>query len=160
MTNYENSPGDCILIYISGYCPAQRGRASFAVTIRRIVDGREVKMMKIVSTARETTAAQREVAALLAALRCLKRDEQLRVIIRSDLKYVLQGASEWLANWKERGWKAANRKPIEVPDLWKQIDSQLAELSAVQIEFQWVPSGVNDARNVEVTEMSQRQVAA
>ncbi len=47
----------------------------------------------------------------------------------------MQGITEWLANWKKRGWKTANRKPVKNQDLWQALDEQCQRHD---IEWCWV----------------------
>jgi ribonuclease HI len=57
------------------------------------------------------------------------------VKLYTDSKYVLQGATEWLPNWKARGWKTAAREPVKNQDLWQLLDAAVA---AQDIEWHWV----------------------
>jgi ribonuclease HI len=48
-------------------------------------------------------------------LGALKR--RCAVKLYTDSKYVLQGITEWLPNWKARGWRTAAREPVKNQDL-------------------------------------------
>ena len=61
----------------------------------------------------ELTAAIGGLGALSTALR--------GEAIHLDSKYVLQGITEWLPNWKARGWLAAARQPVKNQDLWQLL---------------------------------------
>ena len=73
-----------------------------------MIAGRHRKTMH--GGARETTNNRMELTAAIEALNALKRPS--KVVLHTDSKYVMDGISEWLANWKKRGWKTANRKPV------------------------------------------------
>lgn len=66
------------------------------------------------------------------------QDEYFHVTIISDSQYLIKGASEWLPNWKKKGWKDASNKPIKNMDMWKYIDKILSDTSRVVFDFKWV----------------------
>jgi ribonuclease HI len=57
------------------------------------------------------------------------------VDLYTDSKYVQKGISEWLAGWKARGWKKADKKPVMNADLWQLLDEAA---SRHQIKWHWV----------------------
>jgi ribonuclease HI len=57
------------------------------------------------------------------------------VEIYTDSKYVMQGISDWISNWKRNGWKTAAKKPVKNYDLWQLLDKEVAEHS---IDWNWV----------------------
>ena len=65
----------------------------------------------------------------LSALNC-----RCNVSVYTDSEYVRRGISQWLANWKKRGWKTANRKPVKNEDLWRKLDELAAQHD---IEWHW-----------------------
>ena len=74
-----------------------------------------------------------ELMAVICSLEALT--EPCSVSITTDSKYVLQGMTEWLANWKRRNWQTAAKKPVLNVDLWKRLD---AAAGGHQIEWHWV----------------------
>lgn len=160
MNAYETLPQDCIVAYYSGHSEPPRGKAAYALTIRRIVRGKTVKCWEIVMKAEDSTLAEREVAALLHLLNCLRPDEPLPVIIRSDYAFTLRGATEWMANWKARDWKTSDKKPVSHAEQWMQIADRLDVLAKVRLSFQLVPPKADDARNAKVTALAKQEVAA
>ena len=60
-------------------------------------------------------------------LACIKGLEQLSepcsVDLTTDSQYVRQGITQWIHNWKKRGWKTAAKAPVKNVDLWKALDS-------------------------------------
>lgn len=156
----EPTPDHCILAYISGHSVSPRGRAAFAVTLRRFVHGKLEKEVTHVVHAADSTLAEREVAALLFLLNCLRLDEPLPVIVRNDYAYTLDSVTKWMEGWKARGWKTSDGKPIKHLDMWMKIDARLKALAPVDLSFQLVPKNSDDALNVEVTELAKKAVAA
>ena len=55
--------------------------------------------------------------------------------LTTDSQYVRKGITEWLPNWKRRGWKTAARKPVKNADLWQRLDQAVADH---EVEWHWV----------------------
>src|SRR5271168_395515 len=68
----------------------------------------------------DTTNNRMELAAAIGGLKALKR--RCAVKLYTDSKYVLQGVTEWMPNWKARGWRTAARQPVKNQDLWQLLD--------------------------------------
>ena len=70
-----------------------------------------------------TTNNRMEMQAALALLQRITREpRQPGFTIRTDSKYLIQGFSQWLKGWKQRGWKKADGKPVLNRDLWEELD--------------------------------------
>jgi ribonuclease HI len=91
---------------------------------------------------KETTNNRMELTAVISALEALNRPCQVRLY--SDSKYVLQGITEWLENWKKRGWRTATNKPVKNDDLWRRLD---VVKNKHQIEWVWVKGHSGDQGN-------------
>jgi ribonuclease HI len=80
-----------------------------------------------------TTNNRMELTAVIRALEALKRPSEARIY--TDSEYVRRGITEWVKNWKARGWKTADRKPVKNQDLWERLDALAA---GHKIEWRWV----------------------
>ncbi|MFK7862904.1 MAG: ribonuclease HI [Pseudohongiellaceae bacterium] len=80
-----------------------------------------------------TTNNRMELTAVIKGLEALSKP--CEVSVTSDSKYVLSGITEWMPNWKKRGWKTASKKPVQNVDLWKRLDELAAKH---QIQWNWV----------------------
>lgn len=80
-----------------------------------------------------TTNNRMELQAAIAALEALKRP--CVVELTTDSEYVLKGITEWVHNWKKRGWKTADRKPVKNADLWEILDAATARH---RVSWHWV----------------------
>ena len=80
-----------------------------------------------------TTNNRMELTAVIRALEALKR--HCEVDIYTDSQYVQKGISEWLAAWKRRGWRTADKKPVKNVDLWQRLEELAAGHS---IRWHWV----------------------
>ena len=115
-------------IFTDGACRGNPGPGGWAALL---VAGKE---RKEVSGAEDLTTNNRmELMAAIRGLGALKR--RCAVMLYTDSKYVLQGITEWLPNWKARGWRTAAREPVKNQDLWELLDAAAA---AQDIEWHWV----------------------
>ena len=94
-----------------------------------------------------------ELKAVIEALSALSKP--CKVTLTSDSTYVLKGISEWLPNWKKRGWRTAGKKPVKNGDLWKTLDD-LAEMH--EIEWHWVKGHSGHIENELVDQMANRGI--
>jgi ribonuclease HI len=115
-------------IYTDGACRGNPGPGGWAAIL--MSGGRE-RELSGAETA--TTNNRMELLAVINALAALKR--RVRARVYTDSQYVRLGMTEWLAGWKARGWRTADRKPVRNQDLWQQLD----ELAAGHdVEWHWV----------------------
>ena len=115
-------------IFTDGACRGNPGPGGWAALL---IAGKE---RKEVSGAEDLTTNNRmELMAAIGGLGALKR--RCAVKLYTDSKYVLQGITEWLPNWKARGWRTAAREPVKNQDLWQLLDAAAA---AQDIEWHWV----------------------
>jgi len=101
----------------------------------------------------ETTNNRMELMAVICSLEALT--EPCFVSITTDSKYVLQGMTEWLANWKRRNWQTAAKKPVLNVDLWKRLD---AAAGGHQIEWHWVKGHSGHRENEIADELANQGI--
>ena len=82
---------------------------------------------------RLTTNNRMELMAAIAGLQSLQ--EPCVVQLTTDSQYVKQGITQWIQNWKRRGWLTASKDPVKNVDLWKLLD---AEVQRHQVDWHWV----------------------
>ena len=74
---------------------------------------------------------------LMAAIKTLEKLKQFKLKknfkLRTDSKYLIDGYSNWINNWKKNGWKTSTGKPVQNLDLWQKIDS--LRINEVSMEF-------------------------
>ena len=100
-----------------------------------------------------TTNNRMELIAVIRALEALNR--QCQVKLHTDSKYVQLGISVWIHDWKKRGWKTADKKPVKNADLWRQLD-ELAQQH--EIEWLWVKGHAGHDGNERADELANRGV--
>jgi ribonuclease HI len=96
-----------------------------------------------------TTNNRMELTAAIEALRALKRP--CRVDLYTDSTYVRNGITEWVASWRARGWRTADRKPVKNQDLWMAL-AQLGEQHVVQ--WHWVRGHAGHPENERADQLA------
>jgi ribonuclease HI len=117
---------EIINVYTDGACKGNPGPGGWGVLMQW--NGHEKELF---GGEAQTTNNRMELRAVIEALAVLKRDTPVRV--HTDSKYVHDGITSWIHNWKKRGWKTAGKKPVKNADLWQQLD-----VLAVQYTVTWV----------------------
>ncbi len=86
-----------------------------------------------------------EILAAIESLEALKRP--CRVDLFTDSQYLRQGITSWIHNWKARGWRTADKKPVKNEDLWRRID---AARDRHEVAWHWVKGHASDPLNNRV----------
>ncbi len=89
-----------------------------------------------------TTNNRMELMAAIMALKALS--ESCDVDLTTDSKYVMDGITQWMANWKKNNWRTANRKPVKNQDLWIALDEQIARHT---VRWHWVKGHAGHPEN-------------
>jgi ribonuclease HI len=135
-------------IYTDGACrgnpgPGGWGAVLIAGSRRKTLHGGESS----------TTNNRMELTAAIEALNALRGRREVRLF--TDSKYVMDGIREWLPNWKKRGWKTANRKPVKNQELWQALDEATARHD---IEWHWVRGHAGNPGNEEADSLANRGI--
>ncbi|MEI2266209.1 ribonuclease HI [Erwinia sp. CGal63] len=96
-----------------------------------------------------TTNNRMELMAAIVALEALT--QPCEVVLSTDSQYVRQGITSWIHNWKKRGWKTADKKPVKNVDLWKRLDTALGQH---QIKWEWVKGHAGHPENERCDELA------
>ncbi|NIJ59617.1 ribonuclease HI [Pseudochelatococcus lubricantis] len=115
-------------IYTDGACSGNPGPGGWGVLLMFRGTGKELSGGEA-----HTTNNRMELLAAINALEALKRP--CTVDLHTDSQYVRQGITSWLASWKQRGWKTADRKPVKNEDLWRRLDEAA---SRHDVAWHWV----------------------
>ena len=126
-----------VIIYTDGACRGNPGPGGWGVLIENGESSKQLYGGDI-----STTNNKMELTAAIMALKEIK--EPCEIILYTDSKYVLQGIEEWIHNWKKRGWRGANKKPVKNIDLWKELDELRDEHN---IKWNWVKGHSGDPGN-------------
>lgn len=117
-----------IEIYTDGACKGNPGPGGWGALLR--YNGHEKKLY---GSEALTTNNRMELTAAIEALAALKRPSE--VSLYTDSQYLRQGMTEWLSQWKKKGWRNSKKEPVKNADLWLQLDELAAKH---QINWHWV----------------------
>jgi ribonuclease HI len=120
---------DVVEIYTDGACRGNPGPGGWAALLSVGEHEKEIS-----GAENPTTNNRMELRAVIGALEALKRPSTVKLY--TDSQYVRRGILEWLVQWKARGWKTADRKPVKNQDLWQWLERAVGQH---RIEWHWVP---------------------
>jgi len=119
---------ETVQIFTDGACRGNPGPGGWGALLRYGDVEKELR-----GALPDTTNNRMELTAAIMALEALKRP--CTVMLTTDSQYVKNGVTLWLQDWKRRGWKTADKKPVKNIDLWQQLD---AAVSRHQVTWHWV----------------------
>ena len=138
------SSTQAVEIWTDGACKGNPGLGGWGALMRH---GRHQK--ELYGGEADTTNNRMELRAVIEALRALKRPCQ--VIVHTDSQYVQKGMSEWLAGWKRRQWRTADKKPVKNADLWQELDALVAQH---EVSWKWVRGHAGDPGNERADQLA------
>jgi len=89
-----------------------------------------------------------EAIKTLEKLKTYKLKENFK--LRTDSKYVIEGYTKWIINWKKNGWKTSSGKPVQNLDLWQKID----QLRINGLVMEYVKGHSGDKQNDRVDKIA------
>jgi ribonuclease HI len=128
---------DAVIIYTDGACRGNPGPGGWGVLLNY-----KGKIKELYGAEKHTTNNRMELMAAIQALESLTRP--CLVQLNSDSSYVLKGITDWMPNWKKRGWKTAAKTPVKNEDLWRRLDTAILKH---RIEWKWVKGHSGDTGN-------------
>jgi ribonuclease HI len=102
----------------------------------------------------DTTNNRMELMGAISALEALKKTSNVELYV--DSKYVQDGISRWIHNWKRNGWKTAEKKPVKNGELWQRLD---AAVQRHQVRWHWVKGHAGHALNERADELVGEAIA-
>ena len=115
-------------IFTDGACRGNPGPGGWAAILRA---GSHEKELAGAET--PTTNNRMEMTAAIMALEALKKPATVHLY--TDSTYLKDGITKWIAGWKRKGWRTADRKPVKNVDLWQRLETAAAPH---RIEWHWV----------------------
>jgi len=142
--------GEVVRIYTDGACKGNPGPGGWGALLRSGEHERE-----LYGGEPATTNNRMELTAVIRALAALK--EPSEVEIYTDSEYVMKGITEWLATWKRRGWKTADRKPVKNVDLWRELEEGVHRH---KVRWHWVRGHAGHPENERADALANRGVSS
>lgn len=126
-----------VRIHTDGACRGNPGPGGWGALLE--YQGRQ-RTLK--GSATGTTNNRMELTAAIEALDALKQPCQVE--LHTDSNYLRQGITDWLARWKQNGWKTAAKKPVKNADLWRRLDQAVARH---EVDWHWVKGHAGNPGN-------------
>jgi ribonuclease HI len=139
---------EVVRIYADGACKGNPGPGGWGAILQ--YGGTE---KEIFGGEPGTTNNRMELTAVIRALEALTRPSVVEVY--TDSQYVQKGISEWLRDWKRRGWKTADKKPVKNRELWEELDRLQAQH---RITWHWVRGHAGHPENERADRLANRGV--
>jgi ribonuclease HI len=144
----STSTAEVVRIYTDGACKGNPGPGGWGALLKAGAGERE-----LFGGEPDTTNNRMELTAVIRALESLK--PPCEVAVYTDSQYVQKGISEWLPDWKRRGWRTADKKPVKNVDLWQALD-RLAGMH--RVAWHWVRGHAGHPENERADALANRGV--
>ena len=124
-------------IYTDGACRGTPGDGGWGVLIEY-----ENISKEYFGGEKNTTHNKMELKAAIHGLSVLK--ESCEVNSTTDSKYVMDGITSWIENWKKNNWKNASKKDVKNKDLWIELDKLTTKHN---VKWNWVKGHSGHEKN-------------
>ena len=137
-----------IYIYTDGACKGNPGPGGWGALLKYKEHKKEIN-----GFSKNTTNNIMELTAVIESLLIIKQKSDITII--TDSNYVKDGITKWIANWKNKGWKTSNKKPVKNKDLWKKLD----DLSSNhKIKWEWVRGHTGNPGNERADQLANEAI--
>ncbi|MEY4679353.1 MAG: ribonuclease HI [Alphaproteobacteria bacterium] len=137
-------------LFVDGACSGNPGPGGWGAILRWRDHERELS-----GSAPGTTNNRMELTAAIEGLNALRRPAVVHVT--TDSTYVRDGITKWLPQWKKRGWKTAEKKPVKNEDLWRALDEAS---SRHEVSWHWVRGHAGHAENERADALARAAIMA
>jgi ribonuclease HI len=149
MSGAAAEPRGVVDIFTDGACSGNPGPGGWGAILRYGAHERE-----LMGSANPTTNNRMEMMAAIAAFEALRRPSRVR--IHTDSQYLRDGITRYIAAWKARGWKTADKKPVKNIDLWLRLE---AALEPHRVEWFWVRGHAGHPENERADALARAGIA-
>ena len=139
---------DQVEIFTDGACRGNPGPGGWGVLL--CYPDRE---QEIYGGETDTTNNRMELMAAIMALESLQ--QPYLVTLTTDSKYLKNGMTQWLTNWKQRNWKTASKQPVKNQDLWRRLDKAAGQHD---ITWRWIKGHSGHRENQMVDMLANRGI--
>ncbi len=137
-----------VVIYTDGACTGNPGPGGWGALL--LFGGHKKELS---GGASQTTNNRMELTAAVEALNALKKPCQ--VDFYTDSEYLRKGITQWIQQWKARGWRTYKKKPVKNQDLWKALDEAI---QSHHIEWHWVRGHAGQWGNERVDRLARAAI--
>lgn len=161
MTRAKAKSGDLVAIYADESCLGNGREGENPGGAAGVIEWLQPRSQKVVRgdywiSEPATTNNRMALRSVIEAFREIsRRGNAYRVLFTSDSKYIVDGMTDWLPRWKERGWKRKGGN-LENLELWKEAD---AAVDAHEVQWRWVRGHAGHPQNEYANFLATRAAA-
>jgi len=137
-----------VTIYTDGACSGNPGVGGWGAILIHANGSKEIYGGDVF-----TTNNKMELTAAIEALQALK--VPCYVDLYTDSKYVVQGITDWIYDWKRKNWHIGGKKPVANVELWKRLDSARWRH---HVKWHWVKGHAGNHYNEIADELARRGI--
>ena len=139
---------ETIYIFSDGACRGNPGPGGWGTLLKYNLIEKE-----LYGAEAESTNNRMELMGAIMGLEALTKSSD--VVLTTDSKYVKNGITKWMADWKLRGWKTAAKKPVKNKDLWLRLNEAC---QTHQITWKWVKGHSGHEENERADELANKAI--
>lgn len=137
-----------VAVFTDGACRGNPGPGGWGAILRY-----GDKEKELYGGESHTTNNRMELMAAIQALEALTRP--CDIVLTTDSQYVRKGITEWLAQWKRRGWMTASKEPVKNQDLWERLDRATQQH---RIQWDWIKGHSGHPENERADQLANRAI--
>ena len=126
-----------IEMWTDGACSGNPGKGGWGVLIKN-----DNNITELSGSEDNTTNNRMEMLAVIKGLKHI--NNKSIIIIYTDSRYVMDGITKWIHNWKRNNWKNSQKKDVKNKDLWMELDQITNNIS---IQWKWVKGHSGNKEN-------------
>ena len=137
-----------VQIFTDGACKGNPGPGGWGAILRFQDNEKEINGYKPL-----TTNNIMELMAVIESLKAISKPFEIE--ITTDSKYVKNGITSWIHNWKKNGWKTAAKKPVKNKELWIELDHLIQKHN---VSWKWVKGHSGHIENERADELANEAI--
>ena len=137
-----------VIIYTDGACRGNPGPGGWGALIKF-----DIAQKEIFGGQANTTNNQMELSAAIEGLSTLK--EPCNVELFTDSRYVMDGITQWIQNWKKNNWKTSSKKEVKNKELWQKLDQLM---TYHHVKWRWVKGHSGDPGNEKADRLANKGI--
>jgi len=104
-----------------------------------------------------TTNNRMELIAVIRGLEYIAGTHpEIKIIkIYTDSQYVFLGITQWIHDWKRKGWKNSQKEPVKNRELWEKLDMLTQTLKP---EYNWIRGHNGHKENERCDELARSAI--
>ncbi len=139
---------EMIFLYTDGACSGNPGPGGWGVVK---IAGKTQE--ELYGGENNTTNNRMELMAAIEGIASTPVKSQITVV--TDSRYVKDGMTLWLENWKRKGWQTSDKKPVKNKDLWQRLEPLCKERD---VTWQWVKGHSGDEFNERADQLARNAI--